>query len=364
MDIDHTIHSDLPVPPGEYLQEVLDELGISQKELAERTGRPHQAINEIVNGRKAITAKTALQLETVLGVPAHIWTGLESDYQLARAGQEQAETLEADKRVINDIPFKDMADLGWVDYTRKPAERIQRLRAFFGVASLQNIPNVGQFAPAFRHAATRQPSGLAVAAWLRGGEKEAADADVAAFNRKKLLRRLGTIRTLTLLDDPNTVVERLTALLAECGVAFVLKPHFPKTYLTGATFWMRADNRAVLMMSLRGSWADIFWFTLFHELGHIIKHDKRHTFVDFEGPRPAEVATQEAEADRFASDALIAPDKWQTFVEANDFSTIGIHRFAESCGIAPGIVTGRLQHEQRLPPNFHHGRARWKWQKP
>jgi addiction module HigA family antidote len=76
---------DLAVPPGEFLAETLEEIGMSQSTLARQTGRPVQAVNEIVRGKKEITPETALQLEQVLGVPAHVWTRLEADYQLTKA---------------------------------------------------------------------------------------------------------------------------------------------------------------------------------------------------------------------------------------------------------------------------------------
>jgi HTH-type transcriptional regulator/antitoxin HigA len=79
------LRSDLPVPPGDYLLEVLRERGMTQAELARRLGRPLQPINEIAHGKKAITVQTALQLERVLGVPAHIWTGLEAEFRIALA---------------------------------------------------------------------------------------------------------------------------------------------------------------------------------------------------------------------------------------------------------------------------------------
>ena len=79
-------YPDIAIPPGEYLEEELEERGISQKELARRMGRPLNAINEIVNGKKAITAETALQLEQVMPeIPARFWLNLETDYQLTRA---------------------------------------------------------------------------------------------------------------------------------------------------------------------------------------------------------------------------------------------------------------------------------------
>lgn len=79
------VHSVLPIPPGEFLEEVLDDLGMSKEELTERMNRPAAKLGAIFKGEKAITSETALQLEKVTGVPAHIWTGLESEYRLTLA---------------------------------------------------------------------------------------------------------------------------------------------------------------------------------------------------------------------------------------------------------------------------------------
>ncbi len=79
-------YPDIAIPPGEYLSEEIEARGISQKELARRMGRPLNAINEIINGKKAITAETALQLEEVMPeIPARFWLNLETDYQLTKA---------------------------------------------------------------------------------------------------------------------------------------------------------------------------------------------------------------------------------------------------------------------------------------
>lgn len=82
MTIKNEIYSDLPIPPGEYLEEVIAELGMSKDELAKRMNRPAAKLSAIFGGEKAITPETALQLERVVGVPAYIWTGLEAEYQL------------------------------------------------------------------------------------------------------------------------------------------------------------------------------------------------------------------------------------------------------------------------------------------
>jgi HTH-type transcriptional regulator / antitoxin HigA len=78
------------IPPGEYLAEEIEERGISQKELAKRMRRPVNAVNEIINGKKAITAQTALQLEEIMPeIPARFWLNLEIDYQLTKALEQR-----------------------------------------------------------------------------------------------------------------------------------------------------------------------------------------------------------------------------------------------------------------------------------
>ena len=85
MMTEQNIHSDLAIPPGEYLEEVLVELGMTKDELARLMDRPGPKLNAIFKGHKSITPDTALRLEKVVGVPAHIWTGLEAEYRLALA---------------------------------------------------------------------------------------------------------------------------------------------------------------------------------------------------------------------------------------------------------------------------------------
>ena len=83
-------YPDVAIPPGEYLGEEIEARGISQKELAKRMRRPVNAINEIINGKKAITAETALQLELAMPeIPARFWLNLETDYRLTKALMKQ-----------------------------------------------------------------------------------------------------------------------------------------------------------------------------------------------------------------------------------------------------------------------------------
>ena len=93
MATERSQYPDVAIPPGEHLAEELEARGISQKELAKRMGRPSNAINEIVNGKKAITAETALQLEGAMPkIPARFWLNLETGYQFTRALLRRRET--------------------------------------------------------------------------------------------------------------------------------------------------------------------------------------------------------------------------------------------------------------------------------
>ena len=360
MATNQEIYSDLAVPPGVYLSEIAEEMSMSQAELARRMGRPVQAISEIASGIKSITPDTALQLEQVLGVPAHIWTGLEAEYQLTKARSNAAEQVEHETNLAIHFPYPEIAKLGWVKPTRKRSEKVVELRRFFGVASLHNLPGVRAYAPAFRQSTKSKASHEALVAWLRGGALEADKIDTEPFDQAKARAALRKLRHLT-REEPGAFLSALKQQLAEVGIAFVLLPHFPKTYTNGATFWAN-PNKAVLMMSIRGSWADIFWFSLFHELGHILLHDKRHTFLE-DGLNDPSWKKQEEEADEFAQKTLIPPAPYRAFVKAGHFTAANIASFSDEIDIAPGIVVGRLQHDGRLPLNHHIHRARYKWAK-
>ena len=351
--------SDLAIAPGEYLAEVLVELGLNQAELAQRMDRPVQAISEIVSGNKSIVPETALQLERVTGVPAHIWAGLEADYRLILARQQDEKQIEDQTGLVKEFPYSDLAKLGLVAATRDSVTRVRELCRFFGVVSLRQIAMVNDYAPAFR-AGAGAASANALAAWLRMATLQAVGTETASLDRKQLQEIVPLLRDLT-RAEPESFLPAVKELLAKQGIVLVVQPHLPKTFVHGATFWLSPD-KAVIVMTLRGSWADVFWFSFFHELGHVLKHGKREVFLE-DGKFKRERAELEAEADAFACDTLIPPSDYAGFLARTDLSGGSIRRFADEIGIAPGIVTGRLQHDKRVPPNFHAHRVRYKWAK-
>jgi len=360
MTTNHYYASDLAVPPGEYLQEVINDLGMSQTELAERMGRPVQAVNEIIRGEKAITPETAIQLGDVTGVPSHLWNGLEAEYRLVLAQYKENQRMESEITLVGEFPYSEIAKHGFLKKTRILVERVMELRRFFGVASLYNLETVDDYEPAFRQGKGGKASPYALIAWLRMAEIEAKAVECAAFSGIALKAVLPEIKALT-RENPDSFLPKLRRLLAGCGVAFILQPHLPKTYAHGATFFL--GDKAVLLMSIRGAWADVFWFSLFHEIGHVVLHSKRQRFLENGATDPA-LQRQEDEADSFARELLIPAKRWGKFVEERRFSEKHIQAFADEIGVAPGIVTGFLQHNRHLPHAYHTLRIKYQWREP
>ena len=122
-------------------------------------------------------------------------------------------------------------------------------------------------------------------------------------------------------------------------------PELPKSGANGATRWL-TDSKALIQMSIRNKWADIFWFTFFHEACHLLKHRTQRRMVIHGLDADPDVAALEAEANRFAGDFLIDPREWSDFCDGGYFTADSVKEFARSAGVAPFIVVGRLQKEK------------------
>ncbi len=339
---DNQYAPDFVSPPGETVEETLAAIGMSQAELAERTGRPKKTINEIIQGKTAITPETALQLERVLGVPASFWNERERQYRACLAQQEETRQLEGQVDWLRTFPIKEMIAWSWIKEYDEKTWQLRELLQFFGIASPQQWHAA---TASFRKSPAFEVDEMALAAWLRRGEQEAEDIACAPYDAQHFKTALVAARTLT-VEEPAVFVPQLRQMCAECGVAVVFVRALPRTRVSGATRWLKPD-KALIQLSLRYKTNDHLWFTFFHEAGHIVKHGKRDVFIDLDDGGEDK---KEAEADAFAADMLIPPDAWRSFVETRDYrSKAGITTFADEIGIAPGIVVGRLQHEKRIP---------------
>lgn len=330
-------------PPGETLLETLEAMGMSQSQLAERTGRPKKTINEIINGKAAITPETALQLERVLGVPASFWNKREYHYREYLARQEEKQRLQQHVKWLKEIPVKAMTKLGWIQSSGDQVTQLQFALNYFGVVSPKEWKEFwNESQPAFRQSSAFKSDPGAVAAWLRKGEINAQQITCIPYDEAKFKEALLKIRQLT-VTPPTHFEKELVRLCALAGVAVVFVPELPGTRVYGATRWL-TPNKALIQLSLRYKTDDHLWFTFFHEAGHILIHGKTKVFLEDNSGKDG----QEDEANRFAANQLIPETALRKFMANGDRSQKAAKSFAREIGIAPGIVVGRLQHERFL----------------
>ncbi len=330
-------------PPGDTLSEILEDRQMSQRELAERTGRTQKHINEIIKGKAPISPETAIQLERVLGVPSSFWNNRQRRFDefLARAAEERS--LGQNIEWVRNFPYKTMANRRWVADVRDPLTRLQNLLGFFGVASPDAWgEHWGSVQIAFRTSASFAPDRYALACWLRMGELVASRINCTSYDKEKFKHCLTNIRKLT-TAPPTVFQQKVIDMCAECGVAVVFVKELRRT-ASGATRWLSQD-KALLQLSLKYKTDDHLWFTFFHEAAHILLHKKRHIFIEgIDADSP-----EEREANRFAANTLIPPEELEDLVDEHvSLSQRTIATFARRIGIAPGIVVGRLQHEGLL----------------
>ena len=324
------------VPPGETIRENMRYVGMSQKELALRLDLTTKHLSNVLNGKDSITYETALKLETVLGPGAQFWMNLETNYQLTRARLKRETDMAADLECLKEMPYKEISDFGWVPVTGKRRERVINLRSFFGVVALSAIPEAANVL--FRkHKPIKEISDPAVMAWLRKAELEGLATDVKKFNRARLKKQIPGFRELTFADAAE-FFPKMQRICEESGVALVLVQSLPKTYICGATLWRR-DN-PIVALTVRGKRADIFWFTFFHELAHLITHTRKISRISYER------SDYDDEADEIAGDFLIPREQYRAFIKDHDYKDKGaIAECAHSIGIAPSILVGRLLHD-------------------
>ncbi len=328
--------------PGETLIDVLEERGMSQVELAERLGRPKITVNRIVKGKTAITPDTAIQLERVFKISASFWNSRQRIYDEFTARKSANESLRRQVAWIDGFPLGAMIKNGWIHSSSDKVAQLNELLRFFGVNSPKQWHTIWASPQAtFRQSKAFKLFPKANSIWLRKGELEANEIMCESFDKDKFHEALQDIRKLT-RQSPEDFVEKVVRDCAKCGVAVVFVPLLQGVPVYGVTRWLHPE-KALIQLSLRGKYEDMFWFTFFHESGHLLLHGKRDVFVESETDRDE----REDEANRFARDSLIPPRKWRGFVNQGPrWSRQMVIQFANEIGISPAIVLVRLQHEE------------------
>ncbi len=351
------------INPGKRLLSEIAKRGMTQSELAIRTGVSSKHISTIVNGNKEISVSFARKLDIALGDKSGTWAAYQTEYDAYMAEIEEKNGITEEETAI----FKRMKDI--VDYligmnimhnNCNIPEKIIQLRKILCVTSLTVIPKI-TYNAAYR-AQIKTSTNIdpyILFAWQRLCEIQTEEAKIDnSFDSKKLDDSIPKIKKQMFEQDPNMMVENLKTIFAECGVAFDVVHHFRGAPVQG--FIKKSDNgRVILCLTIRGKAADRFWFSLFHEVGHLLNGDLSTRFVDFDTVR----SEMEDNADSFARDTLINPEHYKKMLETGNYHDLAyIKRFAEYEGVPHWVVIGRLHRDEWLDWSyFAHEIPKFEW---
>jgi plasmid maintenance system antidote protein VapI/Zn-dependent peptidase ImmA (M78 family) len=330
-------------PPGDTISDILGERRLSDVEFASQIGRSLEEARSLLQGRASITIAIARQLEAVLGASVEFWMSRDFQYQ-----QDIARIHNANKKWLSALPLADMIKFGWLPQP-EPSDEIASCLRFF------NVPNVAAWKDTYtsvlqlatlRTSAAFASRPASMAAWLRQGEIEAEAIESEPWDPERFERSLSEIRGLTREKDPKKFLPQLKKLCAESGVAVISLRAPTGCRASGATRFL-SSHKAILLLSFRHLSDDHFWFTFFHEAGHLLLHGERGVFLEGDDT-PSNSA--EEEANKFAACTLVPPAFQSSFLNLRTDARTVV-RFAMRAGIAPGIVVGQLQHLGHLRHN-------------
>jgi len=328
-------------PPGDDILETIEYIKMSQVELADRLGKTAPKVHDLITGKEPITYNTALQLEKVLGIDAQFWINRENNYRIKLARIEQEEALEEAKEWLQQQPIKELKKCGYIKAEKAGATMVSEALEFYGVVDTNKWKTryIDDYATAaYRKSEAHQTTLGSIAAWLRIGELEMQKLKLPDYDKDSFKNALEEIKKLV-ADHPADFAKQLQQKCAKAGVAVVYTLCLPKAPVCGATRWFRTNP--LIQLTDRHKTNDHFWFTFYHEAGHVLLHGKKEIFLeDFEGHKPDK--EKEEEANRFAAKQLL-PDK---FEEELPFKIIeeDAETIAKKFNTHPAIVIGRLQH--------------------
>lgn len=336
--------------PGVTLEEKLQEMGMGIKEFALRTDKPEKTIIAILKGTSAITQEMAIKFENVTQIPANFWMRHQQRYDEFKTREKLKSVVAEAVNWTKEFPYADMAKYNWVPSTRIAEEKTKNLLSYFGVAShnaweklyMESELKVAAYT-SLKH--THEPH--AISAWLRQGELQAKKIEVPGFDSKKLKSNIPAMRKL-MVEQPVNFFEQLQQLCFDAGVILLFTPKLPKVPLSGSTRWI--NENPLIQLTARYGQNDRFWFTFFHELGHIILHGKKYISlenVDFAAADPE----KEREAHDFAVKHTFSKEQEEKLLREHPVSITAndIVAYAREFNTHPAMIIGRLQHLERIP---------------
>lgn len=322
--------------PGYYIKELVDESGLTQEDFAKRLDTTPKNLSLLIRGEQNLSIDIAMKLSRMLGTSVNYWLRLQNSYDALVAKFKSDEILVEERIVFEHFDYKYFRDnFGLPDLPRKKDEQIERVREFLNIATL-SVLTKRDMAVSFRSVSEDIAEGSTIKAnaMVQIATNKAIKTEVPKYNKRKFQEAVQYALTLT--KNHDSFYPLIKKAFLEAGVVFVILPNIPGSRTNGAT--KKVGDSIMLMVNDRRLNADSFWFTLFHEIGHIINGDHGISFEKESGEK-------EEAADKFAQDSLIPYQKYQEFIKKEKFTVRTITEFANQINRDPGIVLGRLQND-------------------
>lgn len=324
-------HDTVAFHPGYYLKECVEESGLTQEDFAKRLDTTPKNLSLLIRGEQSLSIDMAMKLSRMLGTSVRYWLNLQNAYDALVAEFRSDAELVEEREVFAHLEYNYFCShFGLPKLSGDKDAQIAAVRSFLNVATL-TVLRKKDMAVSFRNSsdALTETSTIKANVMVQIAVNQALKAQAPGFNRKKFEAAIAYVLTLT--KNHEDFYELIKKAFWDAGVILVILPNISGSKTNGAT--KKIGDHIMLMVNERKLNADSFWFTLFHEVGHIVNGDYG---ISFE----TEVGEQEEAADRFAEDCLIPREKYDRFVEKNCFDSVAIKRFAEEIDRDPGIVWG------------------------
>jgi HTH-type transcriptional regulator/antitoxin HigA len=343
-------------PPGETIATILRVRAIPLHQFCQLIGLAEQQALGLLHGRYPIDSKLALRISASVGSTPRFWLDRERKFQ------SHLKALETLRPVLEEwvrtFPVAKMREMGWIPRAKTPTEAACELLDFFGVSTIKEWKTkyVGCLRRTqFRTSSVFENSIPATTAWLRQGELVADEMSCRNWNSRSFQSCLLGLKPLSKVTDPRVFLPELQRECAKHGVAVVVERCPTGCAGSGATV-MLESGCALLLLSARFLSDDHFWFSFFHEAGHLVLHGPE---LNIEGTGAGSLK-KEMEANEFAQKIILDPEGEQALrsVAINKFA---VARFAKRCGVSAGLIVGQLQNRERLSPDkFNAFKIRYK----
>ncbi|MEE0830992.1 MAG: HigA family addiction module antitoxin [Longicatena sp.] len=256
--------------PGYYIKDYMDDYQLSQEELAKRLQTTPKYISDLVNGRINLTDEMVFRLSNLFGTSTKLWLNLNQKFIEKKLEIQRRKSLEKESKFLKMLDYSYWCDLGVVELTNDDELKIKELQRFFKLSSL-SVLEQDDFLVQYKWNKCNETieNRVNANAWVQTAINLGVDNECQVFDRKKLLNSIEKILSLT-SEDLQYVSSDLHDILSECGVSLVLLPELKNSNVKGAIKWL---NKEKVVLALVNNLKDkrTFWYSFFHELGHVMQ---------------------------------------------------------------------------------------------